>query len=802
MEVGSEMPKTFMRLILLVLIIEVSLVTSVQAQKQDVLDNGLIRVSFDENTRLFHARSLHGGVLRLFGAGPAYELARASSEPATPYQRGTTERTVSAHQATKIEVNRRNFDDQLGQGEKLIVNYSFGGALPSLRYELAIYRGKPWLSVVAYLSQGDYRLGNVSVVQGKVHTLNAFGTRVYVNSGTAGGDSGVWPLGLRRLDSASLSVLYEPHVRDALGLEFYSFYRASTSVTVQYLGSDEIGVDAAAHYYGYRPQNGELQTERLLLDFAASPLGPLRMLDDWVEAVVQTVHPHFNHDARRGFLNCWYIYGDRITADDIVRQANLLRHSVLPSYGITSVFLGEWQLQHPETGNVGDIYGFGEDQADSRLFPKGVQWLANQILGMGLQTVFGANYAYAAPHSGIAQRHEPWIDWNDFARLNFGYPIDFSDPRAEQWLYNLAHRTVEYHAVEWWDDFDGGPTRSILHDPTKIMQFEDIREGLKTIRRAIGSNVAMHQFCCGPYFTYVGLVDRVRVGIDAPALGDWQGFKAMARQFAANYMLHQRLWVIDPDPVFVGGRYNRDIGSGPLGLDPALLHEIRMRLQEQIISGGPVTIGENIADFTPERLHLLTLVLPVYGKAARPLDLFIHTAPEVYDLAVRTNWDQWHVLLVQNWNHTNKTYTIRFSKLGLDGNKRYLVFRFWDQHLVGQFRDRVNLNVGAEEGEAYAIRSVPAHPWVLSTDMHLTQGGVELQDVHYDNSTQQLSGVASRHPGDLGHVVIYAPAGYRVRSASGPYRSEHQSSGAEVIYLQIKFDQRSAPWSISFEKTE
>lgn len=74
--------------------------------------------------------------------------------------------------------------------------------------------------------------------------------------------------------------------------------------------------------------------------------------------------------------------------------------------------------------------------------------------------------------------------------------------------------------------------------------------------------------------------------------------------------------------------------------------------------------GENIADLDPDRMYLLTLVVPRYGQAARPLDLFIHTTPKIYDLSVKTDWDQWHVLMRQNWNDSDKTHPIRFAKLG------------------------------------------------------------------------------------------------------------------------------------------
>ncbi|MEO6829619.1 MAG: hypothetical protein ABI164_07390, partial [Acidobacteriaceae bacterium] len=328
-----------------------------------------------------------------------------------------------------------------------------------------------------------------------------------------------------------------------------------------------------------------------------------------------------------------------------------------------------------------------------------------------------------------------------------------------------------------------------------------IREGMKAIRSAVGPDTIIHKFCCGTYFTYLGLADRVRTGRDMVGLGDWHGLMEVARQLAGTYMLHQHFWINDPDPLYVGGRdYVHNYGTGPIPFDRAIRNEVRMRLQLQMTSGGFVTIGENMDDLDASRIHLLTLVLPTYGQAARPLDLFTHTTPEVYDLPVQTDWGSWHVLILQNWNNSGKTYNIKFHRLGLDKAKDYLVYRFWDQTFLGEYRGGVSLEVGARQGETYAIRELRPYPWVLSTDMNLTQGGVETKDVKYDQASGRLSGTASRAPGAEGQMVIYVPRGYKVSSASGEYRTEQEPSGAKVIHLRVKFTQAAAPWFLEFEK--
>lgn len=760
-----------------------SVVYSAPVQDVDVLENGLVRLAFNRQNGQFEVKSLPARrIMRMYDAGPAFTK---------------DGRTVLGREALRIDTRHESFKDQIGEGEKLIAEYAFRQGTPGFRYELSVYQGKPWVSVTAYLPKGNYQLGDFALIRGKIQAASAFKVRMYLNSGNSSySDSGVYQLGMRSWSSANVTVLDDPDLHDALGLGFYSFHRASTSVTLQYQKSDEIGVNAAAHYYGYKPASEDLQTESLLLNLNPDPLA---ILEEWADAAVKVVQPHFLRDTETGELNTWFIYGNKITEEETLRQAKLLRESPLWGYGVKMVGPGEWQLQHAG-GDTGDALGSGEDRVDPSAYPHGVKGLIERLHALGLEVNFGANYAYAGLQSSLVVRHVPWLVWTDLSNINFGYPIDYTDPRAQKWLFDIAQRAHEYKVKAWWDDVDGGPARGPLHDPTKIMRFEDIREGIKVLRQALGPDVLIERTCCGTYFTDLGLADRVRTGDDSFALGDFEGIKRVARQLAANYMLHQRFWINNPDAVFVGGGGAvHNAGGGAVGSDPATVAEVRMRLQNQVASGGFITIGENLADLTTERLHWLTLVLPSYGQAARPLDLFLHTPPEIYDLEVKREWGNWHVLMLQNWNDEDKNYHLRFSELGLDAEKVYLVFSFWNQTFVGAFRHGVDLPLGARQGEAYAIREMPVRPCVLSTDMHLTQGGVELQQVRFDESARQLTGQASRHPGAEGHVVVYIPPGFVLASASGPYQLDEQPSGAMIAHLRLQFKEATTSWSMAFE---
>jgi hypothetical protein len=100
-----------------------------QVQDETSLDNGLVRLSFNRKTGFFDLYSSPTPSLRLYGAGPRFEL---------------NGKSISSTMVTKLEIHREGFEDLIGQGEKLVVRYSFEGEMPVIRYEVGLYRDRPW----------------------------------------------------------------------------------------------------------------------------------------------------------------------------------------------------------------------------------------------------------------------------------------------------------------------------------------------------------------------------------------------------------------------------------------------------------------------------------------------------------------------------------------------------------------------------------------------------------------------------------------------------------------------------------
>lgn len=748
-----------------------------------VLENAVLRLEFDPSAGTFLAHRKDGLGLRIESAAPALVLNRKEND---------------ARGLAGISVSRAPFRDEGGDGQRLTMTYPRIGGVTDLTLRIQLYKDKPWVTLRGDLSGGDFSLGDFHLFRGRVIASSAYRTRVYVQSGlagTPGAFTGVrWELGFVPRRSQYVSVLYDPFTRTSLGIGFFSYHRASASVTSGYLDRHVIRVTATAHYYDYRVEQAGLKGESVLLDFTADPL---EALENYADLTVKRVKPQFIHDVQTGIISNWYIHGEGITEEDVVEDARKLRESIFYDYGVRYVTTGEWQKIH----RPGDLMScFGESEEDRQRYPRGMQWLAENIRKHGGSPTFGMNFAFVHPLTTTFKQHPDWII--DSGLYFFGpYMIDYSNPAAQRWLEEIFRRAVRNGAEFYWTDFNGASTVGNIYDKKMVRGFEDARAGMAAIRRAVGPNGRIETFA-GPNLVFLGLIDRARLSLDQSTLGDWENLKDVARQMAAGFAFHQRFWINDVDPLFVGSPGSSFIGAkgGVAEDEPASLQEARMRVALHAMSGSFITIGEDWTKYTAERQALLTGVLPPYGQAARPLDLFESGIPELHHLKVKAGWDSWDLLSIQNWDHAHKAYVVDFSRLKLSPDQPYLVWEFWSKKPAGFLRGRLQTHVPGHANQTFLFKPLPRHPWVLSTDMHYTQGAMELSDVRYDAATGRLFGEAHRHPGARGTVVLFVPSGFQIKEASVPFAVAEKLGEGSVVHLSLDFPAKTKSWEVRFTK--
>jgi hypothetical protein len=257
----------------------------------------------------------------------------------------------------------------------------------------------------------------------------------------------------------------------------------------------------------------------------------------------------------------------------------------------------------------------------------------------------------------------------------------------------------------------------------------------------------------------VGLVDSMRIEQDLPRL-TWEQYaghkNSTAPAVALRYYFHQRTWLNDPDHV---------------GLALLTIPQAEAVASLIALSGGPVISGDRLPALGATRLSILQKILPAYGAAARPLDLFDKDRPELFVLPIYTAFGAWWLVGYFNWHEDAIVRReLPLTRLGLDAQTSYLVYSFWRQRLLADSSATMSLRFAPASVHLLALHEKRGVPQILSTDRHYTQGAVELQQVHWEAAHSTLSGMALGAPGLRWTLTIYVPEGFRWDGEQGAVR--------------------------------
>jgi hypothetical protein len=244
---------------------------------------------------------------------------------------------------------------------------------------------------------------------------------------------------------------------------------------------------------------------------------------------------------------------------------------------------------------------------------------------------------------------------------------------------------------------------------------------------------------------------------------------------------------------------------------------------------------------SPEILHDLSRAVPVpqAGPTARPLDvLAAGDCPRIFHLRID---DDWHQLVLYNtatagdgwpsidmsllpFTEGRKDFPGKVAAVtpapgtvavdlgavpadggpGLDRSRRYYVYDFWNDRLVGVFGggERLEQALRPAEARMLAIHAVQPHPQFLSTNRHVLQGYVDLvRRPTWDAQTRTLGGVARVVGGETYQVVIAAnDCRVEAATADGARATVRPLDSAQGL-LELRLDteaNRDVAWSLAF----
>ncbi len=472
----------------------------------------------------------------------------------------------------------------------------------------------------------------------------------------------------------------------------------------------------------------------------------------------------------------WYCYYMGTTEADMVKETDAIA-KYLKDYGMEVIQLDA-------------CYTLGHDanylEWTKKTFPKGGKWVFNYIKSKGLKpglwvNIYGSNYAKAEMVNKYPENFylrdkdgklSPACCTGDDSEVR----LDYSNPEVIEKHLKPMFRIFkdDWGLVylkdagwgTWMDYYDQNKERAF--DPNKGSR-ETYLQAQKALRDTLGEDVyingcAMHEvgFC-------LGIFDGSRTGGDDRAVWYPDKKDGMSMQtyfnslFGANY-LNNIIWFCDPDTVMV---------RTPLTMD-----EAKTIVSAIALTGQLYMASDFMGRLLERRLDLYRKTIPT--TAIVPIDLYpykiksnkrggvvwccpqVREFPRAIDLKVSAESGVYDVVAVFNWADKEEVKTIELgSDLGLETDKDYFVFDFWNQTLKEITKDKVESTIPAHGTCVYVVRPVLDRPQLLATSRHVT-GTVDVKKVEWDASNSTLSGVSETVAEAPYSLFIHVPQGMTV----------------------------------------
>jgi hypothetical protein len=238
----------------------------------------------------------------------------------------------------------------------------------------------------------------------------------------------------------------------------------------------------------------------------------------------------------------------------------------------------------------------------------------------------------------------------------------------------------------------------------------------------------------------------------------------------------------------------------------------RSLLTMMFLSSGRIDLATSFSLFTPEITHDFSRIYPHYRepKTARPLDAFTGvTDPQVYDLELTPDW---HQIALYNTSEQKAVVSTAISgqrvdnAIGLDPTRHYHAYEFWSDTYLGKLAGTARLTRELEPNHCamISVRTVLDHPQVLSTNRHILQGWVDLNDICWDPEARTLSGTASVIGGEPFQIVVANNGGEPLKFDADEGQTDielHQVDGLSRLILSTAVN-TDVTWKLEYRRSE
>ena len=473
----------------------------------------------------------------------------------------------------------------------------------------------------------------------------------------------------------------------------------------------------------------------------------------------------------------WTAYYYEARESDIVSNTDWLAANLKP-YGFQYVQIDDGYDRGKPEGH------YWIENWNNTLFPNGPEWLAKYIKSKGLRPGI---WLVPNSYAGAYQQHPDWYLYDKSGNpiKDYNTPaLDYTNPGVQEWLKKLFS-TLKGWGFEYYK-FDGElalPVYSPTVDKTKLYDksidlLSAYRNRLNLIRDIIGPETFIEGCVAGAPLDGIGFFNSCFNGADM--YNSWKGCYAVFSSINANAFLnHMVVYVMPGEGIDVSpsmsveearqkmaprtvqvaqSRENPFTGFG------TTLAEARTLVSIVSLTGVAYPLTSIMPRLPEERVRLLKMTMPtmpilpvdLYSrgtditwdkfKSTTP-DIYIHNYPEILDLKVNARAGVYDVVGLTNWRSETTSKEISFSdKLGLDGGIPYVIFDFWNQKLLGVYRDRLNIDIEPHDTRLLLVHPLQDKPQLIGTSRHIT-GAYSILDLRWDGRNTLL-GSSETVPGD------------------------------------------------------
>lgn len=491
----------------------------------------------------------------------------------------------------------------------------------------------------------------------------------------------------------------------------------------------------------------------------------------------------------------WFAFFDRISEPDVLRTADVLCEEIAP-FGYEYVQIDDG---YQRASGMPEMWL----QANEK-FPRGLEYLASYIKRKGLKPGIWTNVAFS--QTDVAEKHQGWFVLDGEGRIARGnwiqHILDGSVPEALHTVVRPVYRGLREMG---WEYFKVDALRHLRYEGynayadhfrrKKVDPVETYRKFVRTIREEIGRDYFMLG-CWGVRPELIGIIDGCRLGTDGFSFAGLAQFNSFNNVVWRNDPDHIEL---SPQEAYRSTMVTSLTGSLMLLTDKPEVY--KTPIVEPAKRSAPVlfTLPGQVYDIDPSRSQNLWRVdAETSGKEPKVFDAGLVPACHLYLLEASRPFEDWVVL-----GRTGGDFeSIKFEDLGLDHNREYFVFDFWNKRLLGSFSGAFFPGKidPAFNCQVFCIRERKSHPQILATNRHITGGGVDLLDVKWEGD--RLSGRSRSVAGDDYEIYVSVPSGFSFDRAEcdGADLLKTERKGA-MLKIALRADMnREITWSVFFMK--